>query len=197
MILLEKFGALGGGEALGGMVLVAPTSIAYTGTSASIGANGTVTFSAITSLSLNGVFTASYSNYVIVIGDSYTLDGQDVDFRLRASGTNATGANYSRQKLSADNSTISGFRYTNDTIWANAFSGTQRNGSTTHLYGPFLSQPTAYRNITVGQYTGAEAVIQDWVGTHSLSSSYDGFSLITTSTYTLTGTLSVYGLVGA
>lgn len=192
------FTAGGAPEVLGGMVLMTPTSVAKTGTgsTATIGTNGSVEFSSCETLSLNGVFNTDYDNYMVVMRNSHTLDGQDVDVRLRSSGTDASGSNYSCQKLGADSSTISGYRYSSIARWYGFYSGTGKNGSTMNVYGPYLSQPTAYRLVNVGQYTGAGGVIQDWAGTHSLSSSYDGLSFIPASTYSISGLVSVYGLVG-
>ena len=65
-----------------GMVLMKPTSIAHSGTSATLGANGQVTFTAVTSLSLNGCFTAGFDNYVVSVrGTSST--NTNLYYRLR------------------------------------------------------------------------------------------------------------------
>jgi hypothetical protein len=50
-----------------GLVSMTPSSIAHSGTSASINADGGVDFTAVTELSLNGVFTSDYDNYLIVM----------------------------------------------------------------------------------------------------------------------------------
>ena len=67
MTLFQGFGIWSSSGPTGapGMVLLKPTSIAHSGTSASIGANGQVTFTAVTSLSLNGVFSADFDNFLL------------------------------------------------------------------------------------------------------------------------------------
>jgi len=180
-------------EELGGMVLLAPTSISYSGTSASIGANGSVEFTACTSLSLNGVFGANYDNYMIAMryespGGSSTVSG-----RFRVSGSDATGANYTRQYLSANSTTVSGARETSQTYFRAGVTFSNESGDVLYLYGPFLAQPTATRNVSA--WGRDDARIFDAACTHSLSTSYDGITLVPD--FAFTGLVSVYGLVGA
>jgi hypothetical protein len=72
-----------------GLVKVIPTSVA--GSGVTLGATGTVTFAASTSVSINGCFSALYSNYRVVIAGSGT-DNLDGSLRFRAGGTDSTGA---------------------------------------------------------------------------------------------------------
>lgn len=174
-----------------GMVLLKPTSIAHSGTSASIGANGQVTFTAVTSLSLNGVFSADFDNYVVSLRFSVASNTNDV-VRLRASGSNATGSNYTFQYLYAESTSVVAARLSSVSYWfaGNATPAIAQNGRTIYFYGPFLAQPTAMRTIPVD--AANSALLYDVAGTHSLSSSYDGFTLdwgVNT-----TGILQVYGV---
>lgn len=178
-----------------GMVLLKPTSIAHSGTSASIGENGQVTFSAVTSLSLNGVFSADFDNYAISLRGQGSANGLSSTFQLRASGTNATGSDYTRQRLEVDNTTVSGQRSTSQTsMFQPAIfytSVVNQAGLWFNLYGPFLAQPTAARAVAVHAYAGA--YIFETAFTHSLSTSYDGFTFAVTSG-NITGALQVYGI---
>ena len=173
-----------------GLVVMTPTSIASTGTSASIGANGKVSFSSCSSLSLNGVFTNSYDNYMIVmratIGVAWSLSA-----RLRASGTDATAANYTFQYLYADGTSIVAARSSATNQFRVAyFSTPQRNGFAFYLFGPNLSQPTAARSVMASDYLSA--YIDDNANTHSLSTAYDGITFFP-GTSTITGEVTVYG----
>ena len=79
-----------------GLHLITPTSIASTGTgnSSSINTNGSVTFSTCATLSLNGVFSADYDNYMIVMRHvGSDASAFNIDLRLRLSGTDANGSN--------------------------------------------------------------------------------------------------------
>lgn len=172
--------------------LIKPTSIANSGGTASVGTNGQVTFSGVTSLSLNGVFSADFDNYVVSIRHVTSSLGPNIGVRLRASGSDDAGTNYSRQYVGADSTTILVARETSQNI-AKILVGAsaQRSGEFFSLYGPYLAQPTAMRVDSANGY--ANAYIRNAVATHSLSTSYDGFTLIP-ETGDFTGALQVYGI---
>ena len=50
-----------------GLSLITPTSVAVTGGSASISSSGVVSFSAASLVSLNDIFSATYTNYRITL----------------------------------------------------------------------------------------------------------------------------------
>jgi hypothetical protein len=184
-------------EDLGGMVLMMPSTVDKTGasSSATIQANGSVTFTSCETLSLNGVFTTDYDNYMVVMRMTSASSDTNVNLRLRASGSdNSTASSYTKQDLAADNTSVTASRASSNvaTPFTAAFT-TQREGSTAFFYGPFLAQPTAMRQI--GALAFGSAYIYDSAHTHNQSTSYDGFTLIG-QTSAFTGLISVYGLVG-
>ena len=197
MTLFHSLGILAASGVSGaapGMVLVSPTSIAYSGTSATLGANGQVTFSAVTSLSLNGCFTADFDNYVVSIRCS-SSSATNVSMRLRVSGSdNSTSNSYVYQTIYADNTSVAASRTTGNIAVPFAAYPTQRDGTTFFLYGPYLAQPTAARCVTALGYTSA--YLFDTALTHNQSTAYDGFTISATSagSPTLTGALQVYGI---
>lgn len=181
-------------EELGGMVLVTPTSIAYSGTSASIGANGSVTFNC-TSLSLNGVFNSNYDNYLISIRRKNQIGDYALRARLRQSGVDDQTTNsYASQVLYAyNNANVAASRSTNnyaDIGNADAI----ENGDTLSVFGPYLAQPTALRSMTGSSELGP--LISNWVVTHNQSASYDGITIFPGFS-SIIGLIAVYGLVGA
>ena len=181
-------------EELGGMVLLTPTSIAYTGTSASIAANGSVEFTACSQLRLNGVFSANYDNYMIVFRQT-TSQSTAIEFRLSSGGADDLTANsYIWQYLQAISSTLDAGRVTSNYARVGVRGNEQRAGFTTNVYGPHLVQPTAYRSVTSDDYQNA--TFTDFGGTHNQSTSYDGINIYPT-VGNMTGLASVFGLVGA
>ena len=178
-----------------GMVLVSPTSITHSGTSATLGANGQVTFTAVTSLSLNGVFSADFDTYFISIRTVGSSSDNNFDMRLRASGSdNSTASSYTSQRISAGSTTITAGRNTT-TAFAPFFqmSDTARSGLSFHLYGPFLAQPTAGRVVHVSGYLSA--YIQEMAFTHNQSTSYDGLTILRQdATQSMSGAVQVYGI---
>jgi hypothetical protein len=171
-----------------GLVVMTPSSIAYSGTSASINADGSVVFSACTSLSLNGVFTGDYDNYMVTIRTSGTVDGQSPYIYLRASGVNST-TNYTTQTLAASATTVSSSRFNTQPFIV--VDDSQRDGTTLYLFGPQLAQPTAGRIISASGYLNA--YFYDLAWTHSASTAYDGFTFDTAGGAGITGQLTVFG----
>lgn len=185
------------GEELGGMVLLTPTSVDITGggsETATIGANGSVEFSACATLSLNGVFSADYDNYMVGIRSSSSTTA--TYFRLRSSGTDESSASnyYTSQYLIVSSTSVLGGRSSQNYARIGANGGTLKSGDNVNIYGPYLAQPTAWRNTNVSASSGG--YIEDWANTHSQSLSYDGFTFYPSSG-TFDGLVSVYGLVGA
>jgi hypothetical protein len=181
--------------ATNGIRLITPTSVAVTGagSSASINAGGSVTFATAATLSLNGVFSSLYDNYIIDLRNRKTTTSTNIAFRLRASGIDEASASnyYTIQNLSADSTTVSGSRSTGNTgqIGSTDVNG---NGQQVYIYGPALSQPTAWRNVDVAAFAGA--YLLDRANTHSLSVAYDGFTL-SLGSGAFGGLIKVYGLV--
>lgn len=179
--------------ATNGLVVMTPTSIASTGTgnSSSINADGSVDFASCATLSLNGVFTSDYDNYMIVMRINSSSGVVNISARLRANGTDASGADYVVQNITADGTSVTGARTSSLTSFgiADAYT-TQRAGSTCYLYGPYLAQPTAMRHVGAQDYVSAAIV--DRASTHSLSTSYDGITVIPASS-NITGLVTVFG----
>jgi hypothetical protein len=173
---------------IAGLKLIVPSSVA--GSGVSVSASGKVTFTAASTININGCFTSSYDNYLIVIRFKATASAPNLQCRLRASGTDATATNYTRQYLDALSTSVAGARST-DSAFTFGFTGTSESGSHIYLYGPALAQPTAARGVNVSSYDGAS--ISDNANTHSLSTAYDGCTFLS-STSDFTGALCVYGL---
>jgi hypothetical protein len=175
-----------------GLVVMTPTSIVSTGTgnSSSINSDGSVTFASCATLSLNGVFTSSYDNYIIAlrgdVGGFVALEA-----RLRASGTdNSTANSYVRQGLYASGTSVTASRTTTTFTRLGNVDSTQKYGITTYLFGPYLAQPTAIRS--VGSLDLSSAYIEDYASTHNQSTAYDGITIYPSAS-TFEGLVTVFG----
>jgi len=146
---------------------------------------------------LNGVFTSEYDNYMVVIRLTVaSASGDNISFRLRASGTdNSTASSYVSQYLYAGSTTVIGARQTlSYGQLTYAYAGTEM-GFSTNLYGPYLTQPTAFRTVAVSN--DASALVYDYAGTHNQSTAYDGITIGNIGgSRTISGLVSVYGLGG-
>ena len=176
--------------------LIMPTSVTATGTgySATISANGSVSFSACDTLSLNGVFSADYDNYTIVARHDGTTTAT-VRMRLRSSGTDTAGTGYTVQTLEAYGSTVSAARYTAQSLFIfGPVANTERGGHIINVYGPFLAQPTSARCVSTGPWSAAfPGYMIDSANAHSGSTSFDGCTLML-SGGAFTGRVAVYGM---
>lgn len=173
-----------------GLISMKPTSIAHTGTSATINADGGVDFTDVTVLSLNGVFTSTYDNYLIIISDDNVSNTASVIFgRLRVAGSDASGSNYAYQLLDFDPTSETGSRSTSQSSGYFGTSSSNNSGNTIYIYGPALAQPTISRCVNAHGYLGART--QDGVTTHSLSTAYDGITLLPQQG--ITGNVHVFG----
>ena len=134
-----------------GLVVMTPTTVDRTGASstATINSDGSVTFGLCETLSLNGVFTGDYDNYMVTVQGFGSASGITPFFYLRQSGVNST-TNFTRQRLFASGTSITGQRATG-APWL-VFDSSLRDGSTTYVFGPNLSQPTAGRTVGVSAY---------------------------------------------
>ena len=177
---------------ISGLKLIVPSSV--DGSGVSVSASGKVTFTAATSVSVNGVFDSTYDNYLMVVSGVGTNTGS-YPLLLRAGGTDDTTANsYTRQYLLGENTTVNGGRNSNTYFSDGLFlSQVDKGGLHGYFYGPALTQPTAYRSVTAAQANAGGALIFDIAGTHNQSTAYDGFTINIT-TGSLTGSLTIYGL---
>ena len=174
-----------------GMDLITPTSVAGTGVTLS---GGQVTFTAATSISVNGVFTALYENYFLVFSGLTASAAPTLNVRWRVSGADNATSNYLQQYDYASGSAVGAQRLTAQT---NAVLGYAASTSNNSLYsgilsGPQLATPTSFSSSGVYAFSGGADRVnyQNWF---SASTQFDGFSLLP-STGNVTGSIRIYGL---
>jgi hypothetical protein len=151
------------------------------------------TFTAAATHSVNSCFTSTYRNYLILIDVINTSSGGDgFLFRLRASGTDATGSNYIRQVLGFSDTTVSAARITT-TFFSLGGTGTGSSSSfITNIMRPNLAETTLIQEQNNSYATGTtESAIN--FGGHSLATAYDGFTIYSQGGSTNTGQVRVYG----
>lgn len=147
-------------------------------------------FSAVSSVSVNNCFSATYDAYRIVINTSSSSTNNSTQFRLRVSGTDASGGNYNQYALSADATAVTVNSGTGNTLFTVSTNSSTNGGiAALEVVRPALAVHTGIlltsSNWSAGAY-GAGLVL------HQVNTAYDGFSLIA-STGTITGSLQVFG----
>lgn len=172
-----------------GLNAVVPTAVS--GATVSV---ATISFSGSSGVSVNGVFTSRFRNYLIKL--TYTCSTQArMSMRLRASGTDAAGAtDYKNQYILNNTDSALSTSLEQITQW-NLSAGTgTRHSTDVELFNPQRAQPTDImaRSITLAN-PSISALSTLLSGQHVLSTAYDGLRLVP-SAGTVTGELTVYGL---
>jgi len=153
----------------------------------------TTTFSAVASQSVNDVFSATYDYYVLFIDATASVAGDDINIRMRVSGSDDTTSNYRGNGLNmlTTGTTVSGTNNNNGTSGFIFESSTADTGSAyVVIMNPFLAKTTQF---LVNAFGGNRW----WPGggQHNVATSYTGFTLLnaTGGGNTISGTLQVYG----
>ncbi len=153
----------------------------------------TVTFSGVTSQSINDVFSATYKSYMIVVSNlSCATNVNDLQLRLRVAGVDNSSNNYERGRYyvgafsattgASENSTLS------SSFQCVQMNNTIQQGVTIWLNNPFLTANTAAYSIGAGLLFDLNA------GVTTVTTSYTGFTFITAAGGNIAGTVTVYGL---
>lgn len=174
------------------MQLILPTSV-VNGTNNA----GNITFSGVSSVSVNGVFSSSFDCYKIVGTFGVSATNPMMNIRWRAAGTDNSAASYETAV----------FRYTaaNASAGEAAGSGETSQRLFTADNGSYSAiDMTVYWPANAGYYTkdtliaktrlsGAANTVSMWgSGEHLVSAAYDGFTFYP-STGTTSGNLRIYG----
>lgn len=174
-----------------GLVPIVPTSV----TNGSTTGDGQITFTAQTSVSLNGVFNATFDSYLVLFDVSTAAGNTAVSLRLRAAGVdNVTAGSY----LMALSGITTGAVASNITTAASSAtfmylpSAYPYGSASITMLNPFLAVQTK-ANLTA---SGTDSAYGSFAGRsgsigHTQATSYDGLTFITTAA--ITGTVRVYG----
>lgn len=175
---------------MSGLIIIKPTSITASGLSSSIRQGGTVDFSEVTSLALDGIFSGTYTNYQLHIAVT-ALGTTTVTGNLRSSGSDISTATYSNVNIEGIVNTLGGTRVTGATQW-NIMDvyGRGTVGSTLTVFCPGIARPTAI--ICKNAPDNNRASFGDRVGFQSDLVAYTGFRIV--SLVKLSGQITVYGL---
>lgn len=180
-----------------GLALVSPTTTANTGGTATINTGGTVTFSgACTSISLNGCFTSTYTNYLVLYYNLVPSAQTAPRFRLRVSGTdNTTASSYERQRAAFDGTGSTFNRLADDNFeLPDIFSGVDaRPAYALYVFQPQVATQTTVRQLHVGR-NATGCYFNEQAMNHTQATSYDGFTTYTVAGPTFAGTIAVYGI---
>ncbi len=178
-----------------GLVLIKPSSV-VNGTD---NGKGTVSFSGVTSVSLNDVFNATYTNYKMILNDvTPPSPGAEITFRMRVSGSdNSTSGNYMWGKigLEFDGSASNGNGGASATSFNIDFNDSANGISGAFdIYTPFVTTDvTRFSGVSQSHRTDyTNSWFRTSAGNMTVTTSYTGLTLICGSG-NMSGSISVYG----
>lgn len=150
-------------------------------------------FSASGAVNINNCFSATYENYKIIVNYTGASTNQSPKMRLRVSGTDASGADYS---WGSNGCRSDGSAFATPTNASTSFdfgraTSTAQNSSWFEFNRPFSAAATMIRGVYSGN-DGTSPFYNNVGGLHSAAVSYDGFSIFPASG-TITGTYYIYG----
>jgi hypothetical protein len=151
----------------------------------------TQTFTGVSTVSFNNVFSSLYKDYLFVYSGNQSPSGSNLHYRLRSGGTDNTSSNYTAGAVQITEGGGPTRLYEAGSTWAR-ISNLQiyRSQFTLTVSDPFNPVTTT----TAGDYTSfgnTTALGNSW-GYHVVSSSFDGISFIV-SGGTFAGTITAYG----
>ena len=147
-------------------------------------------FSAVTEILLDSVFTSTYRNYYLVFDCQSSAGGSTFRWQVRSGGSTISTATYNNQILIVTNTTMVPSSATGETqirIGANDASG--YHAMTMDIFCPQVAQPTRFIS-SFNRNNGAS--LENTYGANTNSTSYDGMR-ISVGAGTMTGSYALYG----
>jgi len=152
----------------------------------------TQTYSAVSSVSFNDVFTADYTNYFVTLVSRGDSANSTVAFRLRAGGTDESSAVYDRQRVNSVVTVISATQNLADNSLSLLGSNRRNCTSLVTIFRPQINTRTDFTySSSAYDANFADSTLQQVVGEHRNNYQADGFSIIFGSASS--GQINVYG----
>lgn len=153
----------------------------------------TTSFSGVSSVSVNDVFSATYERYLILPNLIGTANGK-LNMRMRVSGSDNSSTNYRQQSLNPSAANLNSGRVTGQTSWQ---IGRMHSEAAIYTYTRTEIQNPFETTYTAGFSQWSDAITGNIdFGTASLgldvTTSYTGFTLLAENG-NMTGSVRVYG----
>jgi hypothetical protein len=182
-----------------GLAKIVPSSVAVGSGTGSADTTGTVTYSGVSSVSLNDVFSSTYKNYKVVLTPNGGVGGTNrtLYMKLRLSGTDSSSSygQVTRNIFFSDGSEATKSNSNSTTQWDLGWMTTTNNFASTELtvINPAASIRTSLFGLGINTNSGDSTYALCQIGgAHSDNTNYDGLTIYP-STGTITGSLLVLG----
>ena len=179
-----------------GLVPIVPPTVNFSGGTATANTLGEVSFTGVTSISLNSIFSATYNSYRIIFTCSGTQLGAAVYFRYRSAGTDRSNANhYYGGSGARENGTAlqwSGNAASQLDITRTIINNPYGTVAMLDIHNPFTSTTPCTANWQTWANDNSGGFGFSASGIYALNNSNDGFTMYL-SGGTMTGRVTVYG----
>jgi hypothetical protein len=180
-----------------GLAKIVPSSVAVGSGTGSADSLGSVTFTGVSSVSLNDVFSSAYDHYRIILRlTAAAADIGGINFRFRVSGADNSTSNYNKVGwyVGSDASSGNGNSLSQTQFPMGTFDTT---APTYHLHDilvslPFNTDYTQFQDISGYKNQGGTHFSEYNSNWFNATTSFTGFSIFPASS-TITGTVRVYG----
>jgi hypothetical protein len=153
------------------------------------------TFSGVTSQSVTSAFSSTYTRYKIVIEINSNSSTGFISLRMRSGGTDNTASNYSFGEIfnTSSTSTPAGAAGSLGTSWSISYLNSAGADLVINMEmnNPFATKFTTYSSLTSRQEGSGLAVQTINGGALSVTTSYDGFTILGSGN--IAGKATVYG----
>jgi hypothetical protein len=173
-----------------GLLAIIPSSVVVSSGSASVAAEGTVTFSGVSSITLDNIFTSKFRHYRVLMEFAATTSSADINQQWRKNGATQTSAIYNW-----------GYSYLAVGTWTSGSALTQTSGvffkDVVNVSGNAISydiwspNDSLNRSSWSGTFKRARN-IGIATATSTTEDDVDGMHLVITAG-TMTGTMKIYG----
>jgi hypothetical protein len=144
--------------------------------------------SGVTSVSSTAAtFSSTYTDYFLKI-DATPTGSNELFLRLRASGVDASGSNYLYNFMRASGASVTGENDTTTSAVIDAAPNAGKKIIQVEIFSPFEAAPTRFYS-RMFSVAGPRVMVSGV--SHSLSTSYDAFTILCSSN--ISGTYSIYG----
>lgn len=178
-----------------GLVAIVPPTVAVSGGSATANSLGLISFSAVTSLSLNGAFTSAYENYLVLVKINAATANAVLRFRLRASGTDQTGTYNWGGAIGVSSGSTQGFNSTGAAFGALGDTSNQTTAQVVNeisFFGPQALMRTLFSSKIMFD-NGTNVYGGAFGGSYQPTTQCDGISLFLSAAGNFSGTVQVFG----
>jgi hypothetical protein len=177
-----------------GLVPIVPPTVNFSGGTAAANTLGAISFSAVTNISLNNVFSSLYKNYKVLINVTSSSAGSDKVIRFRAAGSEITATNYVQSGYYSTSTNISAIAYalTAGTYYGVAVGGLQNAASEVRIFNPNESVITRMTVSSISDSASTTTYSFNGGGIYKATTEIDGLTFFPVSG-NMTGTIQVLG----